>query len=93
MFYTLIIIFSFNFKPGDCLVFHMRSVHGSSSPSNANRQTLATRWLGDDATLARRPWLTSPPVIPDDIKYGDPARNSKEYAAVRNSLRRNHPAY
>ena len=51
-------------SPGDCVVFHGRTLH--SAPGNISatsaRRALATRWLGDDARFAKRPWETSPPV-------------------------------
>jgi len=35
-------------QPGDCVIFHMRTVHGASGNSSAfhQRRVLATRWLG-----------------------------------------------
>ena len=57
----------------------MRTVHGSlQTMSTTTRKTLVTRWLGHDATLARRPWKTSPPVRPNDITFGDFIKNSQE---------------
>jgi ectoine hydroxylase-related dioxygenase (phytanoyl-CoA dioxygenase family) len=37
-----------NFQPGDCVVFHMRTVHGAAGNSSVShqRRVLATRWLG-----------------------------------------------
>lgn len=59
-------------QPGDCIAFHMRTLH--SAPGNTSteqqRRVLSTRWLGDDAILARRPWSVSPPVF-GGLKYGD----------------------
>lgn len=51
-------------KPGDVVVFHMRTLHGASGNPSASthRRVLSTRWLGDDAVLATRPWQVSPPV-------------------------------
>ncbi|KAK7067221.1 hypothetical protein SK128_018000 [Halocaridina rubra] len=51
-------------EPGDVIVFHMRVVHGAAgnSSSTNHRRVLSTRWLGDDAVLATRPWEVSPPV-------------------------------
>ncbi|XP_069688282.1 uncharacterized protein [Periplaneta americana] len=51
-------------QPGDCIVFHMRTVHGAAGNSSISyqRRVLATRWLGDDATLTTRPWEVSPPI-------------------------------
>ena len=59
----------------------MRVIHGSyaKTATSTSRQTLVTRWLGEDATLATRPWKTSPPVQPNDITFGDLVKNSKDF--------------
>ncbi|XP_068210028.1 uncharacterized protein [Palaemon carinicauda] len=51
-------------EPGDVIVFHMRSVHGAEGNRSSvnHRRVLSTRWLGDDAVLASRPWEVSPPI-------------------------------
>ena len=74
-------LLSWNMEPGDCLVFHMRVIHGSyaKTATSTSRQTLVTRWLGKDATLAKRPWRTSPPVQPNDITFGDLVKNSQDF--------------
>ncbi|MDD9856988.1 MAG: phytanoyl-CoA dioxygenase family protein [Gammaproteobacteria bacterium] len=56
-------ILSWDLEPGDCIVFHMRTVHGAPSTATlkTRRRGFASRWLGDDARFARRPWATSPP--------------------------------
>ncbi|XP_070565051.1 probable phytanoyl-CoA dioxygenase [Ptychodera flava] len=57
-------ILKWEVQPGDCIVFHMLSIHGA--PGNTSltvpRRVLSTRWLGDDAVLATRPWEVSPPI-------------------------------
>lgn len=62
-------------KPGDCVVFHMLTLHGA--PSNTSlttpRRILSTRWLGDDAVFATRPWVTSPPIT-GGLNPGDRVR-------------------
>ncbi|KAJ9595518.1 hypothetical protein L9F63_013283 [Diploptera punctata] len=57
-------ILEWSIEPGDCVVFHMRTIHGAAgnSSSTHQRRVLATRWLGDDASLAVRPWEVSPPL-------------------------------
>lgn len=65
-------ILSWELEPGDCVVFHMLTLHGARgnrSPSIA-RRALATRWLGDDARFVERPWETSPPIT-GGLKPGD----------------------
>ncbi|XP_063587630.1 uncharacterized protein LOC134764880 isoform X1 [Penaeus indicus] len=51
-------------EPGDVIIFHMKTVHGApgNTSSNTHRRVLSTRWLGDDAVLATRPWEVSPPI-------------------------------
>ncbi|GFR12871.1 uncharacterized protein TNCT_452581 [Trichonephila clavata] len=65
-------ILSWELQPGDCIVFHMKTLHGA--PGNASRtcwrRVLSTRWLGDDAIIARRPWKTSPPTL-GGLQFGD----------------------
>ncbi|XP_071481782.1 probable phytanoyl-CoA dioxygenase [Diadema antillarum] len=54
-------LLSWELQPGDCIVFHLRTVH--MAPANASRVTprrvLSTRWAGDDVTGTRRPWKTT----------------------------------
>lgn len=48
--------------PGDCVAFHMLSLHASSGTGpGARRRVFSARYLGDDARHAPRPWRTSPP--------------------------------
>ena len=57
-------ILTWELNPGDAILFHARTLHGApSNPSSCqNRRALATRWLGDDAVFATRPWNVSPPL-------------------------------
>jgi ectoine hydroxylase-related dioxygenase (phytanoyl-CoA dioxygenase family) len=49
-------------EPGDCVAFHMLSLHASSGPgTGTRRRVFSARCLGDDARHAPRPWRTSPP--------------------------------
>ena len=56
-------ILSWELGLGDCLVFHMRTVHSAPSTLGlkSRRRGFSSRWLGDDARFATRPWTTSPP--------------------------------
>jgi ectoine hydroxylase-related dioxygenase (phytanoyl-CoA dioxygenase family) len=67
-------ILSWHLQPGDCIVFHMRTVHGAPSTQGltTRRRGFSTRWLGDDARFAERPWKTSPPYPEVKLKPGDP---------------------
>ena len=56
-------ILSWGLEPGDCIVFHMRTLHGAPGTASlkTRRRGFSTRWLGDDAVFATRPFKTSPP--------------------------------
>ena len=61
-------IVSWDLEPGDCIVFHMLTLHGAPGTNEltTRRRGFSTRWLGDDAVFAPRPWQTSPPF--EDVK-------------------------
>ena len=66
-------------EPGDCVAFHMLSLHASSGTGpGARRRVFSARYLGDDARHAPRPWRTSPPFagladrLPDKAELSDP---------------------
>lgn len=67
-------ILHWDVEPGDCIVFHMRTLHGAPGNLSAecSRRVFSTRWLGDDAVLACRPWNVSPPFL-GGLQYGDKA--------------------
>jgi len=48
---------NWDMQPGDVLIFHPLTVHGSSGNSSLTqrRRALATRWLGDDAVYTPKP--------------------------------------
>jgi len=58
---------------GDCILFHMATVHGAPGTVglNTRRRAFSTRWLGDDARFVERPWATSPPFHDLKLKAGD----------------------
>jgi ectoine hydroxylase-related dioxygenase (phytanoyl-CoA dioxygenase family) len=60
--------------PGDCIVFHMRTVHGAPGTASltTRRRGFSTRWLGDDAVFAVRPGKTSPPFPEVKLAPGAP---------------------
>jgi len=71
-------ILSWQLEPGDCIVFHMRTVHGAPGTvgQRDRRRGFSTRWLGDDARFAVRPWKTSPPYPEVKLEAGDPMEHS-----------------
>ena len=66
-------ILSWSLNPGDCIVFHMRTVHGApaTTGSKGRRRGFSTRWMGDDARFAERAWQTSPPFKGVDLAPGE----------------------
>ena len=66
-------ISSWELQLGDCIVFHMRTLHGAppSEGLKNRRRAFSTRWLGDDARFAKRAWKTSPPYPEVDLQHGD----------------------
>lgn len=57
-------ILSWELRPGDCVVFHGMTLHGAAGNRSQTtaRRALSTRWFGDDARFAERPWEISPPI-------------------------------
>ena len=64
---------------GDAVVFHMKSVHGAPGTEghDARRRAFSTRWVGDDATWAERPWQVSPPYAAEGLSVGDPLDDAR----------------
>lgn len=67
-------ILSWDLEPGDCIVFHMKTLHGApgTAEHRFRRRAIATRWLGDDAVYALRPFETSPPFPNLGLAPGSP---------------------
>ncbi|ANK80781.1 MAG: hypothetical protein TEF_08185 [Rhizobiales bacterium NRL2] len=66
-------ILNWDLEPGDCVVFHARTLH--AAPGNRGqhrRRAVAYRWTGDDARFARREGRMSPPFEEVTLKPGDP---------------------
>lgn len=66
-------------EPGDCVAFHMLSLHASSGTGpGMRRRVFSARYLGDDAVHAPRHWRTSPPFpgleerLPEGAPMDDP---------------------
>ncbi len=59
-------------EPGDCVAFHMLTLHASSGTGpGVRRRVFSARYVGDDATHALRPWRTSPPFPGLDLRLSD----------------------
>ena len=67
-------ILSWDMEPGDCLVFHMRSVHRAPAAGDLGtlRRAFSTRWMGDDAVYVERPGVMFPNLPPPRPKVGGP---------------------
>ncbi len=52
-------ILAWELEPGDCVYFHMLTLHAAGGATR-RRRALSVRFLGDDATHAPRRWKTSP---------------------------------
>jgi len=51
----------FALEPGDCIAFHMLTVHGAPGVrGSADRRVFSLRVVGDDMVYAPRDWTTSP---------------------------------
>jgi len=59
--------------PGDIVAFHFRTLH--SAPATTlhpeRRRVVSFRYTDSEATWANRPWKTSPPLDPNNLKHGD----------------------
>lgn len=72
-------ILSWDLAPGDCIAFHMLTLHGAPGTSTLStpRRGFSTRWMGDDAIFATRPWPTSPPYRSVGLAPGEPMRHAE----------------
>ena len=52
-------ILAWELEPGDCVYFHMLTLHAAGGATR-RRRALSIRFLGDDVTHAPRRWKTSP---------------------------------
>jgi ectoine hydroxylase-related dioxygenase (phytanoyl-CoA dioxygenase family) len=68
------VLLSWDLEIGDCVAFHMKTVHGAPGTEGlaTRRRAFSTRWLGDDAVWAERPYPTSPPFPGVDLEAGEP---------------------
>ena len=67
-------LLSWELELGDCIVFNMKTIHGAPATIGMTnrRRGYSTRWLGDDACFAERPWKTSPPFENVKLSPGAP---------------------
>ena len=73
-------ILRWDLEPGDCIAFHMLSVHGAPGVRGPGaRRVFSLRVVGDDCVFAPRSWVTSPDMTevfdgPDPRVSGEPLR-------------------
>jgi ectoine hydroxylase-related dioxygenase (phytanoyl-CoA dioxygenase family) len=72
-------IVSFDYEPGDVIVFHPKMLHGGgvTTPTHPKRQSISLRFFGKDALYAARPQPCGPryPEVHAALKSGDPFRH------------------
>ena len=70
-------IVSWDLEPGDAVVFHPRTPHGSGHAKNATepRIGLTSRWIGDDIRWNYREGNSKVPGI-EDMPFGEPPRHA-----------------
>lgn len=65
-------ILQWGLEPGDCIFFHMRTVHAAEGTKHTSRRrVLSLRYLGDDMRHKLRDWTTSPPFPGFDRELSD----------------------
>lgn len=76
-------IVKWSVEPGDCIVFHMKTLHGAPGNTSltTSRRVLSTRWFGDDAVIARRAWEVSPPTT-GGLAAGQSVFESSEFPLI-----------
>lgn len=64
----------FDYKPGDCSMHHIRTIHGSKGNTSGNkrRRAVTARYCGDDATFLRRPYAPEQGHPLDQMRDGEP---------------------
>lgn len=67
---------SWDMAPGDCLVFHGMTLHGSDgNQTNAARRAVSFVLVGDDAVYVERGKETQPDYAGNGLRHGDPIDN------------------
>ncbi len=75
-------ILSWGCEPGDVVAFQGLTLHGA--PGNltfTQRRILSTRWVGEDAVFASRPWEVSPPMRAG-LNPGQPVCSTQEFPTL-----------
>ena len=65
-------IASWDLNPGDIIAFNFSIIHGAPGNNSPNRRrAFSVRFVGDDATFAKRKGEVSPPFPEVQLKHGD----------------------
>ena len=88
-------IVSWDYEPGDAVIFSARVVHSSGGNRSTDQPRIAysSRWFGDDALFAVRPGYQDPTLFPDDDEHltpGAPLR-SRRFPLVHDPRTQNSP--
>ena len=76
-------IASWELNPGDLIAFNFSIIHGAPGNSSPNRRrAFSVRFVGDDATFARRKGEVSPPFPEVTLKHGD-KMNSPSFPEIK----------
>ena len=76
-------IASWELNPGDLIAFNFSIIHGAPGNSSSNkRRAFSVRFVGDDATFAKRKGEVSPPFPEVKLKHGDKI-NSPSFPEIK----------
>lgn len=67
-------VLGWDLEPGDAIAFNFRTIHGAPANKRQDRarRAFSLRVVGEDATFARRPGVTSPPFRNVTLAHGAP---------------------
>ena len=74
---------SWNLNPGDLIAFNFSIIHGAPGNSGKNRRrAFSVRFIGDDATFAKRKGEVSPPFPEVTLNHGE-KMNSPSFPEIK----------
>ena len=77
-------IISFDAEPGDVIIHHVMTIHGSRGNVSPDRmrRAMSFRYCGDDITYLDRPGALEQPYLEEKLSDGDPLYWSRDYPLV-----------
>ena len=76
-------IAAWELNPGDLIAFNFSIIHGAPGNSSPNkRRAFSVRFVGEDATFAKRKGEVSPPFPEVKLKHGDKI-NSPSFPEIK----------